>query len=211
MNIFSRSFLFSCIFVVANQAFGGITILEKIIDLGTSPKDQTKYVTQGFAFTEGPETDQTIYLATFPLPQEKKLFFCICHKKGIAEFNVTNILTATTTLQITNNISLKLSFSPEVELFKQLIIALTRKDKKALQQLAEKNTIQKIEDCIIMAAQCEGIIVPLPKDADALNKLMDSEAELKSPVIVDGIMDFASPEMLEELAQALAAAAQQQN
>lgn len=211
MNMFSRFLLFSSVVLVATQSCSAINILEKVINIRTSPKDDTKDVARGFAFSEGPETNETVYFATFPVPKEKRLFFCICHKNGITDFEVTNIMTTALTLPITDKISLKLSLSPEVELFKQLIIALTRKDKKALLQLAEKNTIKKIEDCIIIATQCEGIIVPLPSDTDAFNNLVETEAQLKSPVFIDGVMDFASPELLEELAQAWAAAAQDQN
>ena len=129
MNIVSRFFLFSCI-LAATQTVCGLTILEKTIDLGTSHKDQKKYIIQGFAFSQGPETDDTVYMATFNFPKTKQILFCLCLKSSIVQCDVTNVITVPADIPLTDTINLKINLSPEVELFKQLIIALTRKDKQ---------------------------------------------------------------------------------
>lgn len=211
MNIMSRSFLISCLLIITANA-APIKILEKQVDLGKDPKTQKTQMLKFFRFTEGTttETADTRWFAV--LPDENELVFLSLQNDSVDFFPVTRIISTQPSFVVeidptTQDLfvdpqeakaagrkpsmgTMQVTISPELQLFKEIIILIAKNNVKALENLANKRTLSIIEDAIQKALDCKGECLLQCDDPETLESIMQTKSPISKPIVLKGQVNF---------------------
>ena len=100
------------------------------------------------------------------------------------------------------------TISPDVQLFKELLILIAKGNIKALTAFINKHTLKTIEETIEKALESQGTCFISCDDQDALDALMQTKKPVTKPIAFTGKLIFVP--MQELLEAALEEVAQQE-
>ena len=229
MNTVPRFLLMSCFWSLAIFA-APVTITEKQLELGKDPKTQKILMIKAYSFTEGTakETSDTRWLAVFPYESELVFF---ATKGGLDDcFPVTNIISTQPSFKVdidpteqnpiidpqqtkadgqkSSMVSMHVTISQDLQLFKDLLIFIAKGNVKALTSLVNKHTLKRVEETVEKALDSQGACFIQCDDPYAFESIMQAKNPITAPVVLTGQLKFVP--MQEILEQALAEVKQQE-
>jgi len=240
MNTLSRSLLIPCLWSIAAYA-APIKILEKQVDLGKDPKTQKTLLVKFYSFAQdgAVETANTRWFSV--IPQENELVFLSLENDAVDFFPVTRIISTQPSFAVDidptaqnpfidqkeakaarlkpSMATMHVTISPELQLFKEIIILIAKNNVKALATLVNKRTLSIVEDTIQKALDCKGECFLQCDDPATFESIMTSADPITKPIALKGQVTFIPKEailkmqemILEEALQELAKEGQKNN
>lgn len=220
MNMLSRSLLISCI-GLTTAYINATTVLEKQVDLGKDPKTNKTIVVKAYSLVEdnAKETADSRWIAVLPDGKEL-IFFTTKHNLNDA-FVITPIISyqqsfdtyidptaenpildpqqAISANQKNSMATMHVTMSPDVQLFKDLAILLAQGNVKGLTTFVNKYGINRIEETITKALDCQGVCFIAPDDPEKLDSLLQTKQPILEPTTLTGKISFIPKEVIEEL------------
>lgn len=207
MNSFLRLLVIFCMCCCSLHLLGAIKVVEKEVNLGEELEVAVwkKVKINAFAFLKDNEevAEETIWYGVFPFQEE---FIFYLGKKGqalVCPVNMVLTTAATTTIEFdkemqpkivdkdkkaTSLLTMQISFSPEVKLFKEFVILIVNGDKKALQTFVTKHTTEAIISVALKAQ------VTLLLNQGNLSMIMDDNVKFEN--IINGKIHIEKPTQL---------------
>lgn len=226
MKMILRLFIVSCACFCAVHAADTVKVLQKTITFSDA-KTRQKLSIEAFAFVNGneKETANTRWYSTFPC--ENVLAFYWTQQDLADFFAVNHLITNNSSVTIeydlaangaikivepgqkaTSLLTMQATISPEVQIFKELVILLGKKDKNGLQAFVAKHSIEKIENITSMAIIALAGVIPVPDDLENFSKILEGKVKITKPTQITGKYIFVPAEIMLALHEA---AAQEQN
>lgn len=187
-------------FVVATSE--SIAILAKDIEIGVNPVTGKKCIAKGYAFVDKTkaksDSNSVWYSVIRDTKNEKDLLFVVFNGADAISFPVTEFITKMQSkvaffdpknpqllIEKPNDkekgslIQIKILVDQEVQLFKDLIIALAQRNTQAIENLLKKYELDQVLRCIENATICQGLCTVTWEDPQLLNDLLEGKAESK--------------------------------
>lgn len=239
MNTLLRLCLISCASFCSIQAIDSIRVLEKDINLGNDPKTNNKIVIKAFAFLKNNEKEEeTRWYGVFPYAKEL-VFYCSISDQSFV-LPVNDVVTAKDSTIVEYNLNdktfdakivkpgtkatslftMKLTLTPEPQLFQEFVILLAKADKAALQAFVSKNSVEKVIEAADNAiatwvtifkmsqGEAQGTLLIVADDKDTFDKIKNGTTKLSKPLQLTGKYVFLPADAVVEAM--LAEEAQQQ-
>jgi hypothetical protein len=225
VNKFLRTVIISCACFCTAQATTQAIVLQKEVLL----KTDTKIKIRAFALVNKGQlpTQDTCWYSVFPIEGQlafyceqggEKVLFPVTHviqitDPTIIEFDLSDKELKSAIVEpgkkVSSLLTMKISFSPEIQIFKELVILLGKADKSNLEAYINNHSAEIIEEILCNAIINQGDFAIIADDKEACENIREGKLKISKPTQLTGKYVFIPAQ--EVLAALMAAEEAQQN